>query len=83
MFYGTYTISKWEVNVEMPMPWSLVNFTLHLAHGERGHFTYLGMEKHSSIPRSDPRSGRCHHSVKSSDVFTVSMRHLTGAGNTT
>lgn len=72
MFYGTYTINKWEVKVEMPTPWSYVYFTLQLANGERGRFTHLVMESHSSVPRND-QANLCHHSVKSSDVFTVSL----------
>ncbi|CAM9514258.1 unnamed protein product [Scytosiphon promiscuus] len=68
--YGTYTISKWEVNVEIPNPWSWVNFTLQLANGERGRFTHLVMLRHSSVPRNDTRVGRCNHKVKSSDFFT-------------
>lgn len=71
MVYGTYAISKWEVAVEIPNPWSTVNFTLQLANGERGRFTHLVLLSHSSVPRNDPRAGRCHHSVKSSDFFTV------------
>lgn len=70
--FGTYTMNKWEVNVEIPMPWAHVSFTLQLTNGERGHFTYLVLQRHSSISRNDLRAGRCHHSVKSSDVFTVS-----------
>lgn len=69
--YGTYTIRKWEVEVEIPNPWSWVNFTLQLANGERGRFTHLVMLRHSSVPRNDTRVGRCHHTVKSSDFFTV------------
>ncbi|CAM9544928.1 unnamed protein product [Laminaria digitata] len=67
--YGTYSISKWEVAVEIPTPWSTVNFRLQLANGERGRFTHLVVASHSSVPRNDPRAGRCHHHVKSSDVF--------------
>ena len=81
--YGTYSISKWEVAVEIPTPWSTVNFGLQLANGERGRFTHLVLSSHSSVPRNDPRAGRCHHRVKSSDVFVVrkkgvSARALTG-----
>eukprot|EP00752_Nemacystus_decipiens_P004508 g4116.t1 len=68
--YGTYTIRKWEVNVEIPNPWSWVSFTLQLANGERGRFTHLVMLRHSSVPRNDTRVGRCHHTVKSTDFFT-------------
>ncbi|CAN0448616.1 unnamed protein product [Ectocarpus sp. 12 AP-2014] len=68
--FGTYTISKWEVNVEIPNPWSWVSFTLQLANGERGRFTHLVMLRHSSVSRNDARAGRCHHSVKSTDFFT-------------
>eukprot|EP00903_Cladosiphon_okamuranus_P009822 g9335.t1 len=68
--YGTYTIRKWEVSVEIPNPWSWVHFTLQLANGERGRFTHLVMLRHSSVPRNDARVGRCHHTVKSSDFFT-------------
>lgn len=71
MVYGTYSISKWEVAVEIPTPWSTVNFGLQLANGERGRFTHLVVSSHSSVPRNDPRAGRCHHRVKSSDVFMV------------
>lgn len=73
MVYGTYTIRKWDVAVEIPTPWSTVDFTLQLANGERGRFTHLVMLRHSSVPRNDPRAGRCHHSVKSSDFFTVRL----------
>lgn len=71
MYYGTYTINKAEVKVEMPTSWSHVYFTLQLTSGERGRFTHLVMERHSSISRNDPRAGLCNHPVKSSDVFTV------------
>lgn len=73
MVFGTYTISKWEVNVEIPTPWSWVSFTLQLANGERGRFTHLVMLRHSSVSRNDARAGRCNHSVKSTDFFTVRM----------
>ena len=71
VMYGTYNISKWDVSVDIPTPWSTVNFALQLANGERGRFTHLVLSGHSSVPRNDPRAGRCHHHVKSSDVFTV------------
>lgn len=57
--------------MEIPNPWSWVNFTLQLANGERGRFTHLVMLRHSSVSRNDARAGRCHHSVKSTDFFTV------------
>ena len=57
--------------MEIPNPWSWVNFTLQLANGERGRFTHLVMLRHSSVPRNDARVGRCHHTVKSTDFFTV------------
>ncbi|CAM9535837.1 unnamed protein product [Ascophyllum nodosum] len=70
IFFGTYTISKWEVNVEVPNPWSRVSFSLQLANGERGRFTHLVLVSHTSVARNEPRANRCHHRVKSSDHFT-------------
>lgn len=69
--YGTYTMDKWNVAVEIPNPLSTVNFTLQLANGERGRFTHLVLVSHTSLPRNDPRAARCSHGVKSSDFFAV------------
>ncbi|CAM9316414.1 unnamed protein product [Phaeothamnion confervicola] len=67
--WGRYSINRREVTVDIPASYAHIRFRLTVENGERGHFTQLVLQEHTSKARSDPRGTRCWHKVTPDDLF--------------